>query len=687
MRLCEKKMRTCCLIWRTKLPGSSMGFRLFLFLILALLATHTTASPTSHHSISTKEATLDYVATVSNTASSASMSAEPMVEVWSAHCIYPISGLYTRFQRILYYTILLVVFLFRSRKWVLIAGATWIAGYTLTAALHGFALAASPDNGLDADLLAIGSILDIGVFVGALFALFPPTDFRFATSVVAATWALFLMVAGFCVSIKWTLWYESGVRVQVAANATECSNSDSLPGLSADVCGAAGYVPAIFRGAGDQLQPFNWTRRFVGGTEFPELITTCDDATSAAPGLVGVVLLGNAAPAPSSQFYMLFPMIVVLSMILSLTILIAYLSPRIARNWMVRRITAPVPHRPGESRAHYAINIVFTSLLCLLRVLSFFFTPLYALELLVRVVYTVMTMWCSRQCWLRVLHTPKTPPACPPAQALLKFAKIIAILCYIVLMLGYLASPSLLAFKIMTAESTLAEIPEQEDVTAVGQWSPWLCLCLVVCLALYARFSPKGWTERLAKKQVISLHELELGSVVPATQHKSPPAIKGLPDWALRHLSWLLDRLRQVPRGWEELKTWWKDPFTVAWLDDPSDPTRPKVIPEQKHWRSPVQTGKRGEDDDAVFDRAAKTLSVFTSDQVQPGPSQSAPGPSNLSGKALDMDRLSSNCSRRSDADCPSASGGSGQCSTEDEQQAKLKGREEWIEMSPINGK
>jgi hypothetical protein len=74
---------------------------------------------------------------------------------WSARCLYPVSGIYTRFQRILFYLILAFIFCSRFRQWLALIGIVYFVGLTGIAAFHGIGLGLQDNIGLDADNLVL----------------------------------------------------------------------------------------------------------------------------------------------------------------------------------------------------------------------------------------------------------------------------------------------------------------------------------------------------------------------------------------------------------------------------------------------------------------------------------------------------------------------------------------------------
>ena len=72
-------------------------------------------------------------------------------EAWEIGYVYPISGLYCKSQRILFYSMAIFVFCFRFHNWLSIAGIAVLTAFIATVAVHGFFLAWDSKIGMDLD--------------------------------------------------------------------------------------------------------------------------------------------------------------------------------------------------------------------------------------------------------------------------------------------------------------------------------------------------------------------------------------------------------------------------------------------------------------------------------------------------------------------------------------------------------
>ncbi|KAM7212230.1 hypothetical protein V8F06_012403 [Rhypophila decipiens] len=136
----------CCLILASALASSAAGTTgRQLLLRGALLPTSGRAPPPEPRDDSTSPA--------------------PQPAILIASCVYPVSGVYTRLQRILFYAVLAIVFIFRFHKWMLLAGSAWVAAVTVPAAVHGIALGTTQGATVDSDVVALLAILEFALLL------------------------------------------------------------------------------------------------------------------------------------------------------------------------------------------------------------------------------------------------------------------------------------------------------------------------------------------------------------------------------------------------------------------------------------------------------------------------------------------------------------------------------------------
>ncbi len=114
---------------------------------------------------------------------------------WAVTCVYSVSGLYTRFQRILFYAALIFTFAVRFHEWLTAVGIAFVITYSSTTAIHAIALSSQPNIGTDLDQLAVWIILQHAVFGGANFALYAPQVINIDPTLLYYSWTILLTVA------------------------------------------------------------------------------------------------------------------------------------------------------------------------------------------------------------------------------------------------------------------------------------------------------------------------------------------------------------------------------------------------------------------------------------------------------------------------------------------------------------
>lgn len=79
--------------------------------------------------------------------------------IWPVACVYPVSGMYTRMQRLLSYAVTASVFLLRSYDWLVAVGMTFVLTHESAACVHAFLLSTLHGIGPDLDVLANQGII------------------------------------------------------------------------------------------------------------------------------------------------------------------------------------------------------------------------------------------------------------------------------------------------------------------------------------------------------------------------------------------------------------------------------------------------------------------------------------------------------------------------------------------------
>jgi hypothetical protein len=111
--------------------------------------------------------------------------------VW---CVYPISGIYTQFQRILFWVVIILVLFFQFHPWLTAGAVAFAATYSVTASVHAAILSPKTSSAYDADLLAVQYILQSSISASLLCLLFSPRLFKKDVTLLYIWWCLLVLV-------------------------------------------------------------------------------------------------------------------------------------------------------------------------------------------------------------------------------------------------------------------------------------------------------------------------------------------------------------------------------------------------------------------------------------------------------------------------------------------------------------
>ncbi|KAJ8117856.1 hypothetical protein ONZ43_g4109 [Nemania bipapillata] len=89
-------------------------------------------------------------------------------------CVYPISGTYTRFQRFMFYTTILVAFVFRFHQWLSSVAMGSVFVYSVVTAVHAIPLSTQPSLGADTDMIAVYSIVLTSLYCAVMARIYSP---------------------------------------------------------------------------------------------------------------------------------------------------------------------------------------------------------------------------------------------------------------------------------------------------------------------------------------------------------------------------------------------------------------------------------------------------------------------------------------------------------------------------------
>lgn len=89
------------------------------------------------------------------------MNATAPGHVW---CVYPVSGAYTQFQRILFWGVIILILLFQSHTWLTAGAIAFAVTYSVTASVHAVFLGPQARSAYDADLFGWETVLQSSIF-------------------------------------------------------------------------------------------------------------------------------------------------------------------------------------------------------------------------------------------------------------------------------------------------------------------------------------------------------------------------------------------------------------------------------------------------------------------------------------------------------------------------------------------
>ncbi|KAI0384464.1 hypothetical protein F5Y04DRAFT_230158 [Hypomontagnella monticulosa] len=438
-------------------------------------------------------------------------------------CVYPISGVYTRFQRILLYVAIAFAFLTRFHHWISSSALMYVVIYTLTAAIHAIPLSVQENLGPDPDFLATQIIVMSAFCCSVMATIYSPKIFEIDVGALYTVWLWFLVVV---------MWIQ-------ALTASRFINSSGLytvdvkggQGMSAtDIC--SGFNPnAVFRSATDTLEGVlidSWST--TNSSYFP-------DNTVVKPDRSGGYRVNVPNNATSIYLAIVLPL-----MIIGLT--------NVGRPLRVSRaiafhgfINRRVPRPATTMLQRFAIHVLF-GLERVLRIIGY----------LVPVIpYLVSRLWhrrndhIGREPWHYRVTTVETDTS--PGRVYR--GKLVGLSWYILCILAYWIWPLFLLYVVVGYEETwFTSLPESEEPCEVGQWGPWVGFCMTGVIVLVYR--------------VYTLREEDdkqsIGHLIWATKFGAykPGEARAGRGWNW-HRPFLV-----IAREWRDFKVWWRNPLEIT---------------------------------------------------------------------------------------------------------------------------
>lgn len=176
---------------------------------------------------------------------------------WVGTCVYPVSGIYTRCQRILYFVVLVFAFCLRFHEWL--TGAAWafVITYSTTASIHGIIISLQRNIGRDSDHEALLAILGPTVSAAIIFAFYSPKVLGLRLKELFWGWAFILGIANLCLVLKHPSWLSNQAALVVKITCEKNWNCNNP-------CGNITTMNVLFRSSmTDSLQPIFFNIRDV----------------------------------------------------------------------------------------------------------------------------------------------------------------------------------------------------------------------------------------------------------------------------------------------------------------------------------------------------------------------------------------------------------------------------------------
>ncbi|KAI1635854.1 hypothetical protein F4809DRAFT_423488 [Biscogniauxia mediterranea] len=491
---------------------------------------------------------------------------ETLYATIGASCVYPISGVYTRFQRILLYLVFAATFFSRFHKWAFYAGCAWFASATVPAAIHGIILGSNSSASVDSDVVVSFLIMNVSLLGASILGIFRSKYYWRNGSGVLMAWNFLLFTAYFLTLWGWDRWFE-GILVEIYTDSRIADFSISHISQMCNIaCQEIPYITSPFRTMTDQLVPLacdvlGHRESARAGTSPPTSGSSSDSILANSTVIITEDLRQGGSSVPQYALDDIASTFIISIVLCFMRICDDY-PPHVTRNWVFRRLTSVEPMPQQEHLSVRTLFLISTIIYYMWKLLGFMFDPLIALNFLFKTIYTKVTS-AEPPDFPWMLHIPSNRPPHDPGPIKKNVAKGIAIICYLVIFLTYPFAPSYLIYTIYSLEVEVDSYPEQESPVAVGQWAPYIAVGLAIFGAVFVRFrrgeKPGGMSEQDAGALGKDVEEW----VKDSGLHEPPIYIRRRRQL---YTYWVIGQVM-----WKDLKMWWKDPITVSWMNHLED--------------------------------------------------------------------------------------------------------------------
>lgn len=170
----------------------------------------------------------------------------------------------------------------------------------------------------------------------------------------------------------------------------------------------------------------------------------------------------------------------------------------------------------------------------------------------------------------------------------IKRAKYMALLCYLICLLGYPASPAVTLWFVIGHEiMELNTIPESEKPFAVGQWAPWVGFALSGVIVIIYELSKRSNKQKQGDDQL------------PLLTRDGPDTIEsGDIDEHKKRFWGLIEVVDTIIAEWKDFQTWWRNPVERTDADGApvatlNHETAPEAIPLEELSSGIIRTRTR----------------------------------------------------------------------------------------------
>ncbi|KAJ8133020.1 hypothetical protein O1611_g603 [Lasiodiplodia mahajangana] len=367
-------------------------------------------------------------------------------------CVYPLSGTYTRFQRFTFYATIVIAFVFRSQQWVSSVAMGSLFVYSAVAAVHAIPLSVQQSLGADTDIIAVFSIVLISLYCAIMARMYSPRFIGRNFNDFYNWWMIGLTIPAVVATIGFARFANStpGHVLQL-----RCPDPSDCP----DPCDLL-VSQVLFRGG-----PFDDTAGIVLDSWYETIADAGGDGNQTS-------ILGPPVDNGHINRYQATPTITEVFEIVALYIFFIfgqqnqYNPPRSTRNKVFRRLRLKrVMSAPSDSALtslfFHVMYYAYISWRCIT-----FFIPLvvWFRRRLKRVGLTwSLEKWINDRSRLEEINTRSRE----------KYARNLALVWYILCMVGYVGAPITLLLIVVELElGFFNEIPESEAPQTAGQWGP-----------------------------------------------------------------------------------------------------------------------------------------------------------------------------------------------------------------------